>query len=219
MHLPFEEAGCPLLAFSPSNARCPLDPWEFVGSVSGSVLLGTAAGLMVLNRGIFRKRGGSPGLAGALGLIIFLLGLTAASLLMAMKVLAMAAPPRQPPIDREGIRRLTDQRPRVVAMVPTRSGLHPGIVRRAEKSLLALETSNPTLNLTIFIFNKTANVYAYFDYVLWIDSDLGVSAPLVLLEEPGPHGTDQFYDTTAFVLQGRSNVSDDRAATFVRPGR
>lgn len=155
MHLPFEEAGCPLLAFSPSNARCPLDPWEFVGSVSGSVLLGTAAGLMVLNRGIFRKRGGSPGLAGALGLIIFLLGLTAASLLMAMKVLAMAAPPRQPPIDREGIRRLTDQRPRVVAMVPTRSGLHPGIVRRAEKSLLALETSNPTLNLTIFIFNKT----------------------------------------------------------------
>lgn len=39
----------------------------------------------------------------------------------------------------------------------------------------------------------------------------GVTAPLVLLEEPGPQGTDQFYDTTAFVLRGRSGISDDRS--------
>jgi len=64
-----------------------------------------------------------------------------------------------------------------------------------------------------------------FDYVMWIDSDLvayppdlpsklirsnphGVTAPLVLLEEPGPLGTDQFYDTTAFVLKCTVNPSD-----------
>jgi hypothetical protein len=161
---------CPLVALSPSNPRYPLDPWVFVDSFSGAVLLGAAAGLMV-RRGLFRKRVGSPGLAGALVLSIFLLGLIAAALSLSMAALEMAAPPRQLPIDREGIRRLTDQRPRVVAMVPTREGLHPGIVRRSEKSLLALETANPTLNLTIFVFNKTVRSRARFG----------------AFEEPGSH--------------------------------
>jgi len=66
----------------------------------------------------------------------------------------------------------------------------------------------------------------HYDYVMWLDSDIieyppdlptqliranpeGISAPLVLLEEPGPLGTDQFYDTTAFVQFHRSGVSDD----------
>lgn len=66
-----------------------------------------------------------------------------------------------------------------------------------------------------------ANVREDFDYVMWVDSDLvsypadlptaliranpeGVTAPLVLVEEPGPLGrVDQFYDTTAFVRLGR----------------
>mmetsp|Transcript_10960 Transcript_10960/g.26359 ORF Transcript_10960/g.26359 Transcript_10960/m.26359 type:complete len:333 (+) Transcript_10960:93-1091(+) len=60
-----------------------------------------------------------------------------------------------------------------------------------------------------------------YDYVLWIDSDViefpadlptllisenptGVTAPLVLIEEPGPLGPNQFYDTTAFTLKGRA---------------
>mmetsp|Transcript_9690 Transcript_9690/g.32418 ORF Transcript_9690/g.32418 Transcript_9690/m.32418 type:complete len:449 (+) Transcript_9690:69-1415(+) len=64
-----------------------------------------------------------------------------------------------------------------------------------------------------------------FDYVMWIDSDLvsyppdlpsklirsnphGMTAPLVLLEEPGPLGTDQFYDTTAFVLESTLHPSN-----------
>ena len=55
---------------------------------------------------------------------------------------------------------------------------------------------------------------------MWIDSDLveippdlpttlvtanpdGVTAPMVLIEEPGPVGPNQFYDTTAFVLKVR----------------
>jgi hypothetical protein len=59
-----------------------------------------------------------------------------------------------------------------------------------------------------------------FDYLVWIDSDLveippdlpttlvtanpdGVTAPMVLIEEPGPVGPNQFYDTTAFVLKVR----------------
>jgi len=63
-----------------------------------------------------------------------------------------------------------------------------------------------------------------FDYLVWIDSDVveippdlptalitanptGVTAPLVLIEEPGPLGPNQFYDTTAFVLKGRADVA------------
>ena len=61
---------------------------------------------------------------------------------------------------------------------------------------------------------------AEFDYLVWIDSDLveippdlptalissnpgGVTAPMVLIEEPGPIGPNQFYDRTAFVLKVR----------------
>ena len=71
-----------------------------------------------------------------------------------------------------------------------------------------------------------AGVSAKYDYTLWLDSDVvefpsdlptrlirenpdGVTAPLVLIEEPGPLGTDQFYDTTAFVKRGMSNLSED----------
>jgi hypothetical protein len=69
-----------------------------------------------------------------------------------------------------------------------------------------------------------ARVSEDFDYVLWIDSDLtsfppdvptelirvnpdGVTAPMVLIEEPAPLGTEQFYDTTAFIRYGRSSLA------------
>jgi len=69
-----------------------------------------------------------------------------------------------------------------------------------------------------------ARVSEDFDYVLWIDSDLtsfppdvptelirvnpdGVTAPMVLIEEPAPLGTEQFYDTTAFIRYGRSGLA------------
>jgi hypothetical protein len=69
-----------------------------------------------------------------------------------------------------------------------------------------------------------AKVTEDFDYVLWLDSDLvdfppdlptalirvnpdGVTAPMVLIEEPGPMGTAQFYDTTAFIRRGKSSLA------------
>lgn len=71
-----------------------------------------------------------------------------------------------------------------------------------------------------------------WDYILWIDSDVveyptdlawqlieanpgGVTAPLVLIEEPGPTGPNQFYDTTAFTLKGRANHDPDNNQPFV----
>lgn len=72
-----------------------------------------------------------------------------------------------------------------------------------------------------------------FDYLLWLDSDLveipadlvttliranptGVTAPLVLIEEPGPLGPNQFYDTTAFVLEGRANEQANDTNPYVK---
>ena len=72
-----------------------------------------------------------------------------------------------------------------------------------------------------------------FDYLLWIDSDVieipadlpttlinanptGVTAPLVLIEEPGPLGKNQFYDTTAFVLKGRSDFAQNDSSPYVQ---
>jgi hypothetical protein len=77
-----------------------------------------------------------------------------------------------------------------------------------------------------------AGVETNYDYTLWLDSDIveyppdlptrlirenphGITAPLVLIEEPGPLGTDQFYDTTAFVKRHMSKVSDD-TSPFVK---
>jgi len=71
-----------------------------------------------------------------------------------------------------------------------------------------------------------------WDYVMWIDADVveylpdlptlliqanpdGVTAPLVLIEEPGPDGPDQFYDTTAFTLKGKSHLMPDNAEPWV----
>lgn len=44
----------------------------------------------------------------------------------------------------------------------------------------------------------------------------GVTAPLVLIQEPGPLGPNQFYDTTAFVLKGRSSYADTDTDPFVK---
>lgn len=70
-----------------------------------------------------------------------------------------------------------------------------------------------------------------FDYFLWIDADVveyppdlpsrlilsnpGVTAPLVLIEEPGPHGPNQFYDTTAFTLKGKGLVDPGNRQPYV----
>ena len=71
-----------------------------------------------------------------------------------------------------------------------------------------------------------------FDYLVWIDSDVvefpadlpttlilanpqGVTAPVVLIEEPGPLGPSQFYDTTGFVLKGRSESDPTNTDPYV----
>jgi hypothetical protein len=71
-----------------------------------------------------------------------------------------------------------------------------------------------------------------WDYILWIDADVieyppdlpwllikdnpgGVTAPLVLIEEPGPEGPNQFYDTTAFTLKGRANFDIENTHPYV----
>lgn len=71
--------------------------------------------------------------------------------------------------------------------------------------------------------------YSAYDYLLWIDSDIisypeemptllvrgnpgGVSAPSVMIEH-----SDLFYDWSAFILKGRSDIEPDRWAII--PGR
>jgi len=71
-----------------------------------------------------------------------------------------------------------------------------------------------------------------WDYILWIDADVieyppdlpwllikdnpgGVTAPLVLIEEPGPEGPNQFYDTTAFTLKGRADFDMENTHPYV----
>uniref|UniRef100_A0A6T8LRV9 Uncharacterized protein n=1 Tax=Hemiselmis andersenii TaxID=464988 RepID=A0A6T8LRV9_HEMAN len=71
-----------------------------------------------------------------------------------------------------------------------------------------------------------------WDYVLWIDADVveyppdlptqlimdnpgGITAPVVLIEEPGPLGPNQFYDTTAFTLKGASHLFPDDSSPYV----
>jgi|LauGreDrversion2_3_1035106.scaffolds.fasta_scaffold134439_2 hypothetical protein len=49
---------------------------------------------------------------------------------------------------------LSDGRPRVVLMIPTRKGLHHEIERKAAAALKALQGGNPSLNMTTFIFDK-----------------------------------------------------------------
>jgi len=71
-----------------------------------------------------------------------------------------------------------------------------------------------------------------WDYVLWIDADVveyppnlptlllkdhpnGVTAPTVLIEEPGPAGPNQFYDTTAFTLKGQHDFMANESFPYV----
>ncbi|EKX40541.1 hypothetical protein GUITHDRAFT_113327 [Guillardia theta CCMP2712] len=130
---------------------------------------------------------------------------------------------------------------RVAILVPSSPWMHPELKRRIMENLRRVPRANPKLYVRIFIdAGPLQNLPGMlssidlrdFDYIMWMDADIvefpfdlpsklifanptGATAPLVLIEEPGPMGPNQFYDTTAFTLKGKSDLYPDLNVPYV----
>uniref|UniRef100_A0A7S0HDM8 Uncharacterized protein n=1 Tax=Hanusia phi TaxID=3032 RepID=A0A7S0HDM8_9CRYP len=132
-------------------------------------------------------------------------------------ILVPSSPWMHPELKRmimENLRRVPRANPKLVLRIFIDAG-----------PLQSLPDESRPLSKTARLRNRmlsSINLHDY-DYIMWIDADIvefpfdlpsklifanptGATAPLVLIEEPGPMGPNQFYDTTAFTLKGTSGL-------------
>ena len=152
---------CPLLPIHPSNPRFPVDPLFLGASVATMVSIGVGAGLVAFGCckqfSTATRPGRHPHMsAGASVSFSMLIAAILIAMVRSMAVRGLRMLTVQT-AERDSVRRGPDHVPRVVVMVPSRPGLHPSIVKKADACLEALVNGNPTLNITVFVFDKTVN--------------------------------------------------------------